>query len=359
MHILYLADASSVHSYRWIKYFSKKDGITVTWCSFNQNTMPKLKNVEFKLLDKSSLVGLFNAIRYIKGKSPDIIHAHYLGWNGFLSLFFPHFPIILTAWGSDIVYNSQKRLMRFVIRRMMKKATLLTCDAHHLTNKMVELGAPKDNVEIIMFGIDERLFVSKRSPFTLSEENTNFIIGSIRNLHPVYDVITFLKAAKIVLAQRNNVIFHVAGSGPDINLLKKFVTDNSLDDSVLFLGRLDSAELFNFYEDLDIYVSTALSDGGIASSTAEAMLCARPVIITDVAENGDWISDKKNGRLFDCGDHSALANLIMNTLDNQSDSVELGLNAKETIVQRNTYKNEMEKMFLIYKRVKDDFSQKT
>ena len=33
---------------------------------------------------------------------------HYLGWNGLLSLFFPRIPIILTAWGSDIVFNSKK-----------------------------------------------------------------------------------------------------------------------------------------------------------------------------------------------------------------------------------------------------------
>ena len=26
MHILFLADASSVHSYRWIKYFSERGG---------------------------------------------------------------------------------------------------------------------------------------------------------------------------------------------------------------------------------------------------------------------------------------------------------------------------------------------
>ena len=55
------------------------------------------------------------------------------------------------------------------------------------------------------------------------------------------------------------------------------------------------SELLNFYDNLDIYVSTSLSDGGIASSTAEAMLCSRPVVITNAAENSNWVKDGSNG----------------------------------------------------------------
>ena len=351
MHILFLADASSVHSYRWIKYFSEKERVKVTWCSFAQNTMPELKNVEYKFIDKGSLMGFFRAFRYISRKSPDIIHAHYLGWNGFLSLFFPKSRLVLTAWGSDIVYNSKKSLMRFFIKKMMKTADLITCDAHHLQDKMIELGAPRENVKIVMFGIDENLFVSKRPPFSGLGEKEKFNVGSIRNLHPVYDVITFLRAAKVVLAQRDDVIFQVAGSGPDIGFLEEFVRQNSIEDGVKFLGRLDSSQLFNFYDGLDIYVSTSLSDGGIASSTAEAMLCERPVVITDAAENGHWITDKENGRMFDCYDYISLANIILGQLDDQETAVRLGLNGKETIISRNTYNKEMEKMLALYAEI--------
>lgn len=351
MRILFLADASSVHSYRWIKYFSEIDGVKVIWCSLSENTMPKLQNVEFKTIDKSSLLSLFRTVRYISKQSPDIIHAHYLGWNGVLSLLFPKSRLVLTAWGSDIVYNSQKWLMRFFIKWMMKRADIITCDAHHLRDKMMALGAPREKIKIVMFGIDENIFYSKRPPFTMSESNSKFVIGSIRNLYPVYDVITVLRAAKLVLARRDDVLFYVGGSGPDLSLLKEYVVDNSLEDRVVFLGRLDSSQLRDFYDGLDIYVSTALSDGGIASSTAEAMLCGRPVVITDVAENSHWVKDGEHGRLFDCHDFSSLAKIILDLLDDQQAAIELGLRSKETIIVNNTYANEMEKMFTIYKNI--------
>ncbi len=351
MHILFLADASSVHSYRWIKYFSEKGGLRVTWCSFSQATMPELKNVEYKFIDKGSLLGLLRAFRYISGKSPDIIHAHYLGWNGLLSLFFPKSRLVLTAWGTDIVYNSKKRLMRFFIKRMMKRADLITCDAHHLRNKMIALGAPRENVEIVMFGIDENLFVSKRPPFTSSGEKVKFIVGSIRNLHPVYDVITLLKAAKIILSTRDDVEFNIAGTGPELKNLEDYVGQNDLSYRVKFLGRIESSKLCEFYDDLDIYVSTSLSDGGIASSTAEAMLCERPVAITNNAENSFWVKDHHNGRMFESYDHVELANIILELIEKQNIAIKLGLEAKEIITQRFLYKNEMKKMYKWYKKL--------
>ena len=51
----------------------------------------------------------------------------------------------------------------------------------------------------------------------------------------------------------------------------------------------------------DIYVSTSLSDGGLAASTAEAMACELPVIITNFGVNSKWISENyesKEGKMI-------------------------------------------------------------
>ena len=353
MHILYLADASSPHSYRWIKYFNQIPGIRITWCSFTKNTMPELNGIEYKILSKRNPFKFFHSIKYISSKSPDIIHAHYLGWNGLISLFFPKIKVVLTAWGSDIVFNKKNLIYKFLIKKMIKKANAVTCDAYHLKDSLLDLGSEQDKVKIIMFGIDEDLFISKREPFYLKNLDTKYVVGSIRNLHPVYDVITLLKAAKEIIRNRNDVIFNIAGSGPDLESLEQFVKDNNIQHAVKFIGRLEQSQLLNFYNELDIYVSTSLSDGGIASSTAEAMLCERPAVITNAAENAYWIKDKKNGRLFDCGDSSELAKIILHMLDDTKNTIELGLNGKKTIIKDNSYNNEMNKMLDIYKSLYD------
>lgn len=354
MHILFIADASSPHSYRWIKYFAELDGIRVTWCTFTENSMPIIEGVDYKKLNKNNPLELLRSLAYVSKKTADIIHVHYIGWNGLISLFFPKIPTVLTAWGSDIVFNSKNWLMRFFIKKIIKRAKVITCDAYHLKDRMIELGTERSKVNIIMFGIDEDLFISKRKPFDIDNSNNKYIVGSIRNLHPVYDVITLLKAAKNVLNHRKDVIFNIAGSGPDLQSLEDYVKENSLEEGVKFLGRLEPSQLLNFYNELDIYVSTSLSDGGIASSTAEAMLCERPAIITDAAENRYWIQDHKNGRLFDCSDVSSLTKIILQMLENHEDAINLGLKGKEMIIKNNSYKNEMNKMFGIYKTLHEE-----
>ncbi len=67
---------------------------------------------------------------------------------------------------------------------------------------------------------------------------------------------------------REDVVFNVAGSGPDLDSLNAFVDENEIQHGVRFVGELDSSQLVEFYDGLDIFVSTSLSDGRIASSTA-------------------------------------------------------------------------------------------
>jgi len=354
MHILFLAPASSVHSYRWIKYFSEIQGIKITWCSFAENTMPKLDKVELKILRKNTPIELLRSFQYISKKSADIIHVHYMGWNGFLSIFFPKTPVISTAWGSDIVFNSRNFLKKWLLKKMIRLSNIITCDAYHLKDRLMDLGCEQEKIELIMFGVDESSFITTRRPFDIKKPKTKFMVGSIRNLYPVYDVITFVKAAKIVLDQRNDVTFIVASSGSDLNSLEEFVDKNKITEGVKFLGRVEQSQLVNFYDDLDVYVSTALSDGGLASSTQEAMICKRPVVITDCAENSYWVKDHVNGRLFDCGDFSSLAKIILELLENKEIGRNLGLKAKETIILRSSYNNEMSKMLKIYQKTAEN-----
>jgi glycosyltransferase involved in cell wall biosynthesis len=59
----------------------------------------------------------------------------------------------------------------------------------------------------------------------------------------------------------------------------------NVDDFVQFLGRIPHEAMPDLLTQADIYVSTSLSDAGISASTAEAMACGLPVIVTDTGEN--------------------------------------------------------------------------
>ena len=68
-----------------------------------------------------------------------------------------------------------------------------------------------------------------------------------------------------------------------------------MSNQIKFIGRYQYENLPELINNHDIYISTSLSDAGIASSIAEAMACQKIVIISDSGENKSWISNSFNG----------------------------------------------------------------
>jgi len=144
------------------------------------------------------------------------------------------------------------------------------------------------------------------------------------------------------------VRFLLVGKGTLENELKQMVQNLGINNSVHFTGFIDNQLLPSLISSSDVYVSTSLSDAGIASSTAEAMSCQVPVVVTDSAENYKWINDKVNGFLFSIKDHEQLAIILINLIKNQTLRTKIGKEGRNVIINKNDYKNEMNKVNDLY-----------
>jgi len=102
---------------------------------------------------------------------------------------------------------------------------------------------------------------------------------------------------------------------------------------------------------VDVYVSTSLSDAGIAASTAEAMACRLPVVVTDVADNKKWVDNGVNGFVVPIKDPKSLAEKIIYLLQNENIRKKFGKINRKIIEEKNNYYKEMKKMEDIYKRL--------
>ena len=74
--------------------------------------------------------------------------------------------------------------------------------------------------------------------------------------------------------------------------------------------------MLEFYNKIDIYISTSLSDGGLSSNVAEAMSFERLVFVANNSDNQNWITNGVNGFLFENKNFSQLVSLIKNNLKN-------------------------------------------
>ena len=109
MKLCLIASARSIHSWRWIRYFAER-GHEIHWISLPSNAKPQFplsqvsefKNI--KLYESKrfpiKLINFLKNIVYVKNLvkeiSPDILHAHCAGVNGFCGAMTGFHPFILT-----------------------------------------------------------------------------------------------------------------------------------------------------------------------------------------------------------------------------------------------------------------------
>jgi glycosyltransferase involved in cell wall biosynthesis len=364
VRICYLANASSVHTNRWIKYFVER-GHEVHVISFEKAQIQgaTVHVLKLPVLVKSATFPLKVAsifrIKALMGRiKPDVLHAHYVTNYGLFGALCNFKPFVLTAWGSDVLAVPEARLISMIKKQLavftLKKADVITCDAKHMKEAMKKLGVPQEKIELIYFGVDTRKFSPGNKSNILKTKLETYdspTVISLRNLEPIYDVETLIKSAPIVLEKIPETKFVIAGKGSEEQKLKELAKSLGVKNNVKFIGFIPNQELPEYLNTVDVYVSTALSDAGIAASTAEAMACEVPVVITDVVDNKKWVEDGVSGFLVPMKDQKALAEKIIYLLRNEDVRKQFGKFSRQIIEERNNYYREMEKMEDIYKKV--------
>ena len=350
MKICFLAASNSIHSHKWINFFANM-GHEVIWISLVPSTIKVSNNIEYYEFTNGIFSSIYKVRKLILKLNPDIVHIHYLGYYALLGLFSGAKCIVSTTWGSDINVGKKSFFKRQILSRILKKSKLFTCDAYYMRDELKKFNVPHEKIHIINFGIDSKKFFKQErnlkvlEKFNISDELT---IISLRNFEPVYDIKTLIYAAKIILKEIPTVRFLLVGKGTLENELKQMVQSLGISNSVHFTGFVDNQLLPSLISSSDIYVSTSLSDAGIAASTAEAMSCEIPVVVSDSAENDKWIDDKVNGFLFSTKNHVQLAKILINLIKDQTLRGKVGKEGRNVIVNKNDYKNEMKKMNDLY-----------
>jgi len=138
---------------------------------------------------------------------------------------------------------------------------------------------------------------------------------SNRRLEPLYDVATLVRAIPQVIKQaQKKVKFVILGEGSQKNKLIHLAKDLKVEKHLEFKGFTPREMLLKYYQDSEIYISTALSDS-TSVSLLEAMNFGLIPIVTDISGNREWIDDRENGFLFPISDHKVLAEKIIHTIN--------------------------------------------
>lgn len=368
MKICYLADAGSVLTQKWVNYFAGKGHQVHIITNRLRSGRPGEgypERVQLHLLPtlipqhraKSGYVNIplqFIQVRRLINKiKPDIINVHYITIYGFLAIASGFHPVVLTAWGSDILIAPKRsRLYKFLTQYALKRAELVTCDGENLKEEAIKLGAHSRKTKIIYFGVDTQRFSPQQGKEFRDRLGLSGVpvVISTRKLMPVYDVETLIRAIPLVLEHIPQASFIIAGEGVQKEYLEGLATLLGVSENVRFIGWVPQDELPNYLASSDLYVSTCLSDS-ISVSLLEAMACELPVVITNTGDNEKWVEDGKNGFIVPTTNPGKLAEKIVYLLQKPNVREGFGKANRKIVQDKANYEKELAKMEKLYQEL--------
>ena len=352
MRICLLADATSVHTQRWASYFVQQ-GDDVHLITYEAPNTP-IEGVELHVI-KSLFNSLYLAfiprhlrIYFLVRKlKPDIVHAHFISKFGFHAAFLGFRPVVMSAWGDDIlIIPYWSKFLWYFTKISLKRADKIYAVSKDIAEKITSnFVIPDNSVEVVPFGVDTELFQHATKDKTKSNGKT--IVFSNRNFLEVYNIETLINAIPLVIKRNKNVQFIIKGSGPLEQSLKKLTRDIKVDENVTFVGWTEYHDMPKYLHVCDIYVSTAISDG-TPVSVLEAMACGKACIVTDVGGVDEWIEDDVSGCLIPPQKPQILAEKILELARVPSKCDVLGKEAHRVVTERGDWYN-------IMKWVRDDY----
>lgn len=350
MRILYVSDALSIHTRRWAEAF-RDAGDEVHVASFRPATIAgvTVHRLPSAGLGKAGYLLALPVLRRLAARlRPDVVHAQYVTSYGFLAAAARLRPLVVTAWGSDVLISPREsRLARWLAVRALAAADQVTTVAEHMRPAVSALGVAGSRVEAVPFGVDTALF---RPPREARPDPPPLRVISTRNFAPVYSVHTVIEAVQRLVASGLDVHLDLVGDGPLRAELERRVAAARLQERVTFHGHVDHARLVELLGGAHLFVSTAVSDGNNVSLN-EAMACACYPLATDIPANAQWIDDGRNGALFPCGDFERLAQRIEAVARDPASRATAGLANRCIVEQRADWRVGVERMRAIYERL--------
>jgi glycosyltransferase involved in cell wall biosynthesis len=361
LKICFVANGESVHTRKWVKYFAD-GGYDVHLVTFDKTE--EIKGVKVRKLRYFSRFAyplrILNVIKTVNEIDPDIVHAHYISHYGMYGALVGFRPFVVTAWGSDILVDPRRSLIReYFAKYVLTRASLVTVDSQSLIRHVMDFGVCQERIKLICHGVDWKFFGPPVEKTELRDDLdipvSSHVVISTRSLEPIYDVETLVKAIPIVLRSNADARFIIVGKGSLKNKLEVMVSNLGVSSNVEFVGQVSQTEVSRLLGLSDVYVSTSLSDT-TSVSLLEAMACGLPVVVTELEGNIEWIKEGVNGFLFSKSDSKMLADRITYLLSDENIRKRFGAANRKIVLERADYEKEMKKMEDLYNNLIEEYS---
>lgn len=351
VRILFFADASSVHTRRWVAAAVER-GAEAIVITRQPAEVPGAREV-IAITPGNDKLTWFKALLKVRQVSrdvakrfkPTLVHGHYVTsyglWAAMCGL---NVPKVLTAWGSDILVTPrQSRLMRAVVGWSLRHADLITADSMDMLDEIARYH-PSAPCHQILWGADTDKFVP-------GDPGEDFDVVSLRTWEANYNIDLILEAFSrfLMLRPQSHARLHLLGGGPMQAALEARVQELRLLQQVRFHGRVGDVEMVNAIQRSKVSVSVPTSDA-TSVSVLESMACGLPIIASDLPANRQWI-DEKGGWIVPVRDVDAVVQALIAAYDYPMQAAQMGEYNRERIERDASRRGQMDAMWRLYQKL--------
>lgn len=257
-------------------------------------------------------------------------------------------PAIWLAWarGTPLIINYRGGYAREFLQKQsamvavsIKRAASLVVPSRFLYQVFSDFGLPSRVVPNI---VD----VERFKP-ALHENGRPPVILVSRNLEPIYDNATAIRALRLLKQSLPEVRLLIAGSGPEAENLRKLVRELGLESSVEFAGRVATENMPGLYARAGVALNPSLVDN-MPNSVLEALAAGVPVVSTHVGGVPFIVEHEKNALLVPPGDEAAMAHALLRVFRDESLAARLTAEGRRT-AESYAWPKVREALFQVYR----------
>jgi glycosyltransferase involved in cell wall biosynthesis len=297
MKLCVIANANSPHTTRWVTPLLNR-GYQVYLVSYTTVQKP-IEGMIYTDLTKITNIPVIRFIiwgiwlwKYVRKTDFALVNAQQIQAAGWLAAITGFHPIIVSAWGSDLLLEPKKSFLRkLLVRYVLLKCDRLTVPSEELRQAASRLGVPAIKITTIPWGlytspiqaITHQEVTEIRHKFGLNEDDQ--VVLSPRSIREIYNIEIVLEVLRNLAVQAPNLRLVLLRFNVDDNYythILEMISVYGLESRVVWLPpRESSQDMIKLYQISDVVISIPSSEG-FGATVYEAMAAGCPTLITDL-----------------------------------------------------------------------------
>lgn len=316
----------------------RKKGVECTVCS---PTGPDIRLGSKELIKKFGILGLlyfwYRVSRFFKETNDyDVVWIQnplFLTESPFkkkclATMHYTYFGDVKRKVNPRIYYLFASKIEKFCMKKIRNNT--ISCVSQQLCKEMSEIGTDFKSCKSILNGVDIEKF-STRPRGTTREDlkiGSGYVLLCVGRLAPNKFVNVVVKSMPDILKRHKNTKLLIVGDGPQKNYLMNLAKEIGTSRSTLFCGIQSNDIIQNYYAVADIVICPY---SGLV--LFEAMAAGKPIVAFDLEWHSEVITNLKNGILVESKNEHALAQGIIQLLDNAELKRNLGRDAQKYAIK--------------------------